>query len=80
MLADVKRDTGLDSNRILRSTYIERYRYIFVLGDPIRDTKNSYVYSLESVRNGVQNGSGAHPASYPMGTRCSFVGGKAAGA
>jgi hypothetical protein len=28
----------------------------------------------------VQNGSGAHPASYPMGTRDSFLGGKAAGA
>jgi hypothetical protein len=28
----------------------------------------------------VQNGSGAHPASYPMGTRGSFHGGKAAGA
>jgi hypothetical protein len=28
----------------------------------------------------VQNGSGAHPASYPMGTRGSFPGGKAAGA
>jgi hypothetical protein len=28
----------------------------------------------------VQNGSGAHPASYPMGTRGSFSGGKAAGA
>jgi hypothetical protein len=28
----------------------------------------------------VQNGSGAHPASYPMGTRVSFYGGKAAGA
>jgi hypothetical protein len=27
-----------------------------------------------------QNGSGAHPASYPMGTRGSFLGGKAAGA
>jgi hypothetical protein len=27
----------------------------------------------------VQNGSGAHPASYPMGTRGSFPGGKAAG-
>jgi hypothetical protein len=23
----------------------------------------------------VQNGSGAHPACYPMGTRCSFPGG-----
>jgi len=28
----------------------------------------------------VRNGSGAHPASYPMGTRDSFPGGKAAGA
>jgi len=27
-----------------------------------------------------QNGSGAHPASYPMGTWGSFLGGKAAGA
>jgi hypothetical protein len=28
----------------------------------------------------VQTGSGAHPASYPMGIRGSFSGGKAAGA
>jgi hypothetical protein len=28
----------------------------------------------------VQNGSGAHPASYPMGTRGSLPGDKAAGA
>jgi hypothetical protein len=28
----------------------------------------------------IQNVSGAHPASYPIGTRCSFLGGKAAGA
>jgi hypothetical protein len=27
----------------------------------------------------VQNGSGAHPASYPMGTEGSFPGGKVAG-
>jgi hypothetical protein len=27
----------------------------------------------------VQNGSGAHPASYPVDTRGSFAGGKAAG-
>jgi hypothetical protein len=32
------------------------------------------------LRHRVQNGSGAHPASYPMGTRGSFPGGKAAGA
>jgi hypothetical protein len=32
-----------------------------------------------SLHRHVQNGSGAHPASYPMGTRGSFPGGKAAG-
>jgi hypothetical protein len=32
-----------------------------------------------SIHHRVQNGSGAHPASYPMGTRGSFPGGKAAG-
>jgi hypothetical protein len=33
-----------------------------------------------SLHHRVQNGSGAHPASYPMGTRGSYRGGKAAGA
>jgi hypothetical protein len=33
-----------------------------------------------SLHHRVQNGSGAHPASYPVGIRCSFAGGKAAGA
>jgi hypothetical protein len=33
-----------------------------------------------SLHHRVQNGYGAHPASYPMGTRGSFPGGKAAGA
>jgi hypothetical protein len=32
-----------------------------------------------SFHHRVQNGSGAHPASYPIGTRGSFSGGKAAG-
>jgi hypothetical protein len=32
-----------------------------------------------SLHHRVQNGSGAHPASYPVGTRDSFPGGKAAG-
>jgi hypothetical protein len=31
-----------------------------------------------SLHHRVQNGSGAHPASYPMGTRGSLLGGKAA--
>jgi hypothetical protein len=33
-----------------------------------------------SLHHRVLNGSGAHPASYPMGTRDSFLGDKAAGA
>jgi hypothetical protein len=33
-----------------------------------------------SLHHRVQNGSGAHPASYPMGNRGSFPGGKAASA
>jgi hypothetical protein len=32
-----------------------------------------------SLHHRIQNGSGAHPASYSMGTRSSFPGGKAAG-
>jgi hypothetical protein len=32
-----------------------------------------------SLHHRVQNGSGAHPASYPMGNRGSFPGNKAAG-
>jgi hypothetical protein len=33
-----------------------------------------------SLHHRVLNGSGAHPASYPIGSRVSFPGGKAAGA
>jgi hypothetical protein len=33
-----------------------------------------------SLHHRVQNGSGAHPTSYPMGTKGSFPGGKVAGA
>jgi hypothetical protein len=33
-----------------------------------------------SLHHHVQNHSGTHPASYPMGTRGSYPGGKAAGA
>jgi hypothetical protein len=33
-----------------------------------------------SLHRRAQNGSGAHPSSYPMGTGGSFLGGKAAGA
>jgi hypothetical protein len=32
-----------------------------------------------SLHHRIQKGPGAHPPSYPMGTKCSFPGGKAAG-
>jgi hypothetical protein len=49
------------------------------------DGRGSRVRFPEGARNfslhhRVQNGSGAHTASYPMGTRGSYPGGKAAGA
>jgi hypothetical protein len=49
------------------------------------DDRGSRVRFPEGARNfslhhRVQNGSEAHPASYPMGTRGSFPGGKAGGA
>jgi hypothetical protein len=49
------------------------------------DDRGSRVRSPAGARNfslhhRVQNGCGAHPASYPMGTRGSFPGCKAAGA
>jgi hypothetical protein len=49
--------------------------------------KSFIIFTLLPVTTGnfslhyrVQNGSEAHPASYPMGTRSSFPGDKAAGA
>jgi hypothetical protein len=47
------------------------------------DERGSRVRFLEGAENfslhrRVQNGSRAHPASYPMGTGVSFTGGKAA--
>jgi hypothetical protein len=47
-----------------------------------RDSGVRFLVGAEnfSLHYHVQNGSGAHPASYPMGTRGSFLGGKAAGA
>jgi hypothetical protein len=44
------------------------------------DSRDSSVDGNFSLHHRVQNGCGAHPASYPMGTRGSFLGGKAAGA
>jgi hypothetical protein len=47
------------------------------LGSRVRFPAGAGIFSLH---HRVQNGSGAHPASYPMGIKGSFPGGKAAGA
>jgi hypothetical protein len=46
-------------------------------GSRVRFPTGAWNFSLH---HRVQNGSGAHPASYPMSTRSSFPGDKAAGA
>jgi hypothetical protein len=45
-------------------------------GSRVRFLAGAGIFSLH---HRVQNSSGAHPASYPMGTRDSFPAGKAAG-
>jgi hypothetical protein len=64
------------SSSALPSSYI----YIYGLDDRgcrVRFPTGAGNFSLH---HRIQNASGAHPASYPMGTRGSFPGGKAAGA
>jgi hypothetical protein len=46
-------------------------------GSRVRFPAGAWYFSLH---HRIQNGSGAHPTSYPMGTRGSFLGVKAAGA
>jgi hypothetical protein len=46
-------------------------------GSKVRFQKGAGNFSFH---HRVRNGSGAHPASYPMGTRGSLPGGKVAGA
>jgi hypothetical protein len=45
-------------------------------GDGVRVAMGSRIFTSPHV---VQNGSGVHPTSYPMGDVASFPGGKAAG-
>jgi hypothetical protein len=57
--------------------YLEQYYYhgLDDRGSRVRFQAGAGNFSLHYR---VQNGSGAHPASYPMGTMDSFPGGKAA--
>jgi hypothetical protein len=50
----------------------------YVLEDRSSRVRLPAVAGNFSLHRRVQNGSGIHPASYPMGTRSSFPGGKAA--
>jgi hypothetical protein len=50
---------------------------IFIRGSRVRFPAEAGNFSLH---HRVQNGSGDHQASYPVGTRGSFIGDKAAGA
>jgi hypothetical protein len=66
---------------------VSRHRILgpfFSLGYGLDDRGSRVRFAAEAgnffLHHRVQNGSGAHSASYPMGTRDSFLGGKAAGA
>jgi hypothetical protein len=56
--------------------------HTFHLGYELDDRGSRVRFPAEagnfSLRHRVQNGSESHPASYPVGTRGSFLGGKAA--
>jgi hypothetical protein len=69
------------NERIILKWFVEKY---FALGYELDDRGSRVRFSAGagnfSLHHRVQNGSGAHPAFYPMGTRGSFAGGKAAGA
>jgi hypothetical protein len=73
-LLDTKWKTG---RRRLWSPDKEFIRLEQECGSRVRSPSGAGNFSLH---HRVQNGSGAHPASYPMGIRGSFPGGKAAGA
>jgi len=56
------------------------YTFTFLCPQIYCDSSFQNVFRFTVRNHSVQNGSGAHTASYPMGTRGSFPGGKAAGA
>jgi hypothetical protein len=62
-------------NVIWREFFCRNSKFLFKL------TINCVLHrTFFSLHHRVQNGSGAHPACYPMGTRGCFPGGEAAGA
>jgi hypothetical protein len=65
------------SNAEVNIVMLSQYSHGLRAGGPGFDSRQDQYFSL---LHSVQTGSGAHPASYPMGTGCSFPGGKATGA
>jgi len=67
----------------VRKSIPEILTIIYRLGYELDDRGSRFRFPAEaenfSLHHRVQNGSGAHPASYPMGTGGSFPGIKAAG-
>jgi hypothetical protein len=47
---------------------------MFLIFENMADNSGTSFKNLRLFNHRVQNGSGAHPASYPMGTRGSFPG------
>jgi hypothetical protein len=72
---------GRGPNKCYRSKTV---CYGIALGYGLDDRDSRFRFPAKagnfSLHHGVQNGSESHLASYPMGTRGSFLGGKAAGA
>jgi hypothetical protein len=61
----------------LPPSYLRLFIYLFIYsGGPRFDSQQRQYLSL---LHSIQAGSGAHPASCRIGTRCSFLGGKAGG-
>jgi hypothetical protein len=61
----------------VKLTVVQLVKIFYASGSRVRFPTGAGNFSLH---HRVQNGSGAHPASYPMGAGVSFPGGKAAGA
>jgi hypothetical protein len=70
-------DVWLTSWRAVIAQSVERLGY--GLDDPGSRVRFPVGAGNFSLHHRIQNGSGAHPASYPMGARRSLLGGKAAG-
>jgi hypothetical protein len=78
----------LEFHTLGQPSFLESFPYNFVSVTKAASVEHRIISLLYiqhiagnfSLHHHVRNGSGAHPASYPMGIRGSFPGGKEAGA